>query len=141
MSVPPKSQPTHILAAGGIVRRSGPGGVEIAIVQRRRHGDLSLPKGKVDRGEALAAAAVREVREETGCLAAIVGPPDFVEYEVGGIPKLVVFFPMDLLAVGAIEDSDEVAEVVWMEAAEAAWRLSYAGERHLLLRMCPPTGG
>ncbi|MBK8098103.1 MAG: NUDIX hydrolase [Planctomycetes bacterium] len=141
MNVPPKSQPTHILAAGGIVRRSGPGGVEIAIVQRRRHGDLSLPKGKVDRGEGLQAAAVREVREETGCLAAIVGPPDFAEYEVGGIPKVVVFFPMDLLAVGAIEDADEVADVVWMTPDAALTRLSYAGERQVLRRMSPPIGG
>ena len=60
-------------AAGGVVWRPGADGdIEVALIHRPRYDDWSLPKGKLDRGEDLLTAAVREVREETG-LAVVVG--------------------------------------------------------------------
>ena len=55
-----------VKAAGGVVWRRGPGGIEVAVVHRPHHSDWSLPKGKLDPGESWEAAAVREVEEETG---------------------------------------------------------------------------
>ena len=43
--------------------------VEVAVIHRDRYDDWSLPKGKLDAGEHVLAAAVREVREETGVAA------------------------------------------------------------------------
>ena len=57
----------EVRAAGGVItRRSGAGDPEIALVHRPRYDDWSLPKGKLEGGEDFAAAALREVEEETG---------------------------------------------------------------------------
>ena len=62
------SPQSAILAAGGIVVRHDADGDKIAIVQRRRYpGEMALPKGKIEEGEAIPAAAQRETSEETGC--------------------------------------------------------------------------
>ncbi|MFP4635826.1 MAG: NUDIX hydrolase [Nitriliruptoraceae bacterium] len=57
-------------AAGGVILRDGVSGPEVLVVHRVRHGDWSLPKGKLDPGETAEEAAVREVEEETGVRAA-----------------------------------------------------------------------
>lgn len=57
---------TVIEAAGGIVWRDRQRN-RIAVVHRTKHGDWTLPKGKLHQGEDWIAAALREVREETGC--------------------------------------------------------------------------
>ena len=50
-----------VLAAGGVVRRAGRAGKEIAVVHRPRYDDWSLPKGKLEPGESAEAGALREV--------------------------------------------------------------------------------
>jgi len=52
-----------ILAAGAVVLRPGR---DVLLVHRPKYDDWSFPKGKLDRGEHVTAAAVREVQEETG---------------------------------------------------------------------------
>ena len=62
---------TLITAAGGIV--TNPSG-DILCIYRKGHWDL--PKGKVDPGESIQAAAIREVEEETHAFQLqITGPP------------------------------------------------------------------
>ena len=51
----------QIEAAGGVVQNERK---EVLLIFRRGHWDL--PKGKVDEGESLEEAAIREVKEETG---------------------------------------------------------------------------
>lgn len=60
-----------VLAAGAVVWRRRR---EVLLVHRPAYDDWSFPKGKLDPGEWLPAAAVREVGEETG-LAIRLGPP------------------------------------------------------------------
>jgi 8-oxo-dGTP pyrophosphatase MutT (NUDIX family) len=61
----------YIEAAGGLVRDAGG-----RLLMIRRNGFWDLPKGKVEPGETLEAAAVREVCEETGvCDLHITGGP------------------------------------------------------------------
>src|SRR3954452_4735919 len=60
-----------IMAAGAVVLRKGR---EVLVVHRPKYDDWSLPKGKVDPGEHVTAAAVREGAEETG-LRVRLGPP------------------------------------------------------------------
>lgn len=132
------------LAAGGVLERSGAQGIEIAVVHRKRYehtdgkaGDYVLPKGKVAPGEDLEATALREVREETGCEARIAGPVFESEYLAAGVPKLVAFFQMALVAEHPIEDDSEVSEVLWLSPSDASRRLTYESERAVLERMYP----
>ena len=59
-----------IEAAGGLVYNSKD---EILAIYRR--GSWDLPKGKIDKGESIEAAAVREVQEETGIQQLTLGKP------------------------------------------------------------------
>lgn len=49
-----------------VLLRHRQGDTKVLVVHRPRHKDWSLPKGKLDRGENVVAAAVRECDEETG---------------------------------------------------------------------------
>ena len=56
-----------ILAAGGVLWRPAGDSFEVLLIHRPRYDDWTLPKGKVDAGDADSiATALREVWEETG---------------------------------------------------------------------------
>ncbi len=136
--------PLYILAAGGIVERQDHDARRIAVIRRRRYadrdgepGDRVLPKGKLEPGESLEEAALREVGEETSCRAQITGPPLFCEYEVRGVPKVVAFFRMTSTGEKTDLDQSEVHAVDWLEPREALSALTYASERDLVARAYP----
>ena len=52
-------EPRDVRAAGAVVTRKGG---EVLLVHRPKYDDWSFPKGKLDRGEHVVTAAVREVR-------------------------------------------------------------------------------
>src|SRR3954463_2612241 len=84
-------------SAGGVVVRRMRGRFWVAAIEPNgRPGVLALPKGIVDRGERPEEAAQREVREETGLEATLLGPLDDVRYvyQRGGrrIFKIVRFY-------------------------------------------------
>lgn len=106
-----------------------------------RHGRLlwSLPKGHVEAGETPAAAAVREVAEETGITGRVLAPLGVIDFWfVAGdhrVHKTVHHFLL-LAECGELSDADiEVTEVCWVPLAEAAARLAYRSERRLLRRV------
>lgn len=57
-----------VAAAGGLIVGPGP-----CLLMMERDGKTDLPKGKVEKGEGLAAAAWREVEEETGLKNHVLG--------------------------------------------------------------------
>ncbi|MGC5016668.1 NUDIX hydrolase [Streptosporangium sp. DT93] len=121
-----------IRAAGALVWRDSPGAPEVAIVHRPAYDDWSFPKGKLKRGEHVIAAALREVTEETG-LTVELGrslPPS--RYVHRGRPKRVDHWVARMVAEGPFTANDEVDEVLWLPAAEAARRLSYEADAALL---------
>jgi 8-oxo-dGTP pyrophosphatase MutT (NUDIX family) len=125
------------IAAGGILWRQRKGHREFAIVQRQRYnGDYTLPKGKIDPDdETPLAAAIREVREETGWH---VEPVEFagpVTYAKEGRPKLVLYWSMQAThETGKGADTTEVAQVLWLDPKQAIEQLSYPLEREMLAR-------
>ena len=79
-----------IIAAGCLITRQGRKGVEVLLVHRPRYHDWSLPKGKVDVGEHITEAAVREVLEETGLVVALRRPLPLQTYQVDGVSGATV---------------------------------------------------
>jgi 8-oxo-dGTP diphosphatase len=125
-----------IPAAGGVVWREGPGGPRLAVVHRPKRGDWSLPKGKLCDGEGWEAAAVREVREETGCVCRLAEFAGSLWYVPGRTPKpkVVLYWNMELHREGDLDDGDEVDEVAWLKPRAALARLDRESERRVLLR-------
>ena len=122
-----KPESRLIKAAGAVAWRPGPDGrPEILLVHRRKYDDWSLPKGKVEPGEALPVTAVREVLEEGGARLALGRRLDSVRYNVGGRPKRVHYWSA---SVTSVDDhavpNDEVDKVEWVAADRAAERISY----------------
>jgi 8-oxo-dGTP pyrophosphatase MutT (NUDIX family) len=119
-----------IRAAGGVVRRDG----LIAVVHRPHRGDWSLPKGKLEPGEDDAAAAVREVLEETGCDAVIERDLGTVSYTVADRrPKSVRYYLMTARAAAA-DTAADVDVVRWLSPEGVEELLTYATDRDVLAR-------
>jgi 8-oxo-dGTP pyrophosphatase MutT (NUDIX family) len=121
-------------SAGGVVVR-GMEGRPFVVVVRVRDDILALPKGHPDGRESAAAAAQREVREETGVEAELVEKLGDIRYWYarGGdrVMKIVSFFLFRYRS-GSVADHDhEVEEALWIPLAEAPDRLAYKGEREM----------
>ncbi len=129
-----------VRAAGAVLRRrSVEGEVEVAVVHRPRHDDWSLPKGKLDPGEAWRDAAVREVEEETGFRCRPVRRLGRTRYrDARGRPKVVRYWLMDL-APGengqGFQPNREVDELRWCSPTEATELLTYPHDRPLVARI------
>jgi 8-oxo-dGTP pyrophosphatase MutT (NUDIX family) len=119
----------EVRAAGGVIVRDG----RVAVVHRPRHADWSLPKGKLDDDETWEQAAVREVEEETGIRARIVGELESARYrDSRGRPKMVRWYRMEVDDEGAFAASAEVDELRWLTRDEALRLLSYPHDRALV---------
>ena len=126
-------------SAGGVVVSRGQ---VITIVPVKRAADgrrvLGLPKGHPDGDETPEQAATREVAEETGVRAALVEELGDVEYhyERRGRPvrKVVRFFLFDYRGGDLADHDHEIETARWMDLADAARELSYAGEREMVSR-------
>jgi|SRR5215831_13217443 len=121
-----------IRAAGGLLWRLSDAGFEIAVVYRRRYNDWSLPKGKLKKGESWRDAALREVKEETGYDAKIIGFAGALAYYTDKGPKVVRFWHMTALGEPSTQIDDEVAEVAWLPLEAARERVHYSLEQGLL---------
>ncbi|GEL24544.1 putative hydrolase MutT/NUDIX [Pseudonocardia sulfidoxydans NBRC 16205] len=128
-----------VLAAGAVLWRAGTTGPEVGLVHRPRYDDWSLPKGKLDRGEHLATAAVREVVEETGHHIRIGRRLGDTRYDVEDGAKLVRYWAGESLG-GAFEPNDETDELRFLTPADACGLLTYAHDRTVLRRFAahPP---
>lgn len=123
-----------ITGAGGLLWRKGSESfLEIALVHRVRYGDWTLPKGKPEAGESPLEAALREVREETGYEAQVLGFAGAVAYETSNGPKLVRFWNMTpQTETRRPLDASEVGETAWLTPGEACLRMNYPLERALV---------
>jgi ADP-ribose pyrophosphatase YjhB (NUDIX family) len=126
-------------SAGGVVIRRIRGEWHAAVIQPAGKDVWALPKGLVDRNEAPADTALREVREETGVEGRLLGKLGDVRYvytwKGERVFKIVSFFLVRYSRgrLGAIPPAmrREVSAARWVPLAEAARVLAYTGEREM----------
>ena len=121
-------------SAGGVVVRRMEGRPFVGVV-RVRDAILALPKGHPNGDESAAAAARREVREETGVEAELVEKLGDIRYWYarGGrrVMKVVSFFLFRYRSGDVADHDHEVEEALWIPLEEAPERLAYEGEREM----------
>ncbi len=129
------------VSAGGLVFEDRPDGRWVVLISRRNAaGQLqwTLPKGGLEEGEDLEAAAVREVEEETGLLSEIREKLGVVDYWFVWRPeevryhKYVHYYLMAHISGDTQVHDDEAEDVVWMPITEAIARLTHTNERRLV---------
>jgi 8-oxo-dGTP pyrophosphatase MutT (NUDIX family) len=139
MSTEPRPPVEREVSAGGVVVR---GDDVMVVVPTRRAADgkrvLALPKGHIDADETAAQAAAREVREEGGVDAELVGELGDVRYwyqrDGRRIAKVVHFFLFRYVAGDPADHDHEIEEARWMPLQEARTALTYKGEREMVQR-------
>jgi 8-oxo-(d)GTP phosphatase len=115
----------EIRAAGAVVWRSGPQGMETALVHRPRYDDWSFPKGKALPGEHILLTAVREVAEEAGVRVALGRRLATTRYVAEGRPKQVHYWAARPVSPDGFAPGDEVDALSWLPLPAASETLSY----------------
>jgi 8-oxo-dGTP diphosphatase len=131
-------EPRDVRAAGAVVTRKGG---EVLLVHRPKYDDWSFPKGKLDRGEHVVTAAVREVAEETG-LDVRLGPAlSSQRYRMSnGRFKTVEYWTGRVIGsddVSRYRPNDEIDCVQWVPWDAAMRRLTYSYDRDTLAEAKP----
>lgn len=129
-----------VFAAGALCWREVDGQLLIAIIHRKRYGDWSWPKGKVDPGESLPQAAVREIREETGLkvkLGVHLGTQKYMLQN--GAAKEVHYWAARVsdksLAESTFKPDEEVERIEWKTPKEIDDLLSYEQDKEFLVKL------
>lgn len=103
-------------AAGGLVIRTAANGREVLMIHDA-YGHLAVPKGHLEAGESWEDAAIREIAEETGIRAHIIGSLGRVEYPIERDGK-PIRKQVRLFLLEAIDEADEpVAQEAEVRAA------------------------
>lgn len=126
-------------AAGCVVYRYDGAGVPLILLIHDKYGRWTLPKGHLKAGESEQAAAVREVREETGAsgeLGPLVGRAAYVVMK-NGVPhdKQVVFFLLRASSATAMpQDEEGISAADWFVPSQALALIGYSQVRDILVR-------
>jgi len=144
------------ISAGGVVLRQIDGVWNVALIEpqkesskpaksprKRTRAVLALPKGLVDPGEKPMAAALREVKEETGIVAELVTKLVDIKYvyvrtwgDGERVFKVVSFYLLRYVS-GEIDNLTpdmriEVKRAFWVPLDDANRQLAYSNERKVL---------
>jgi 8-oxo-dGTP pyrophosphatase MutT (NUDIX family) len=148
-------------SSGGVVYKKD-GNLVLWLVTKSTTSDLypdpvwRLPKGWIDNDapdipgpmasgrvkadeESLQKAALREVAEEGGVSARIVQKIETIKYvfntpDVGKILKFVTFYLMEFITELPEGHDEETSEVDWLIFEDAKKRLSFSGEKQMLVK-------
>lgn len=134
------------VSAGGVVWKRGPRGPLVAFMLDP-FGKWTFAKGHVrrGRGESLAAAALRETREEMGLPVLALQEPlgateiwfrDRFEHRGALVHKRITFFLMEAPAHarGVPARRERISRMAWVPASRAAGFASYANTQAIIKR-------
>jgi 8-oxo-dGTP pyrophosphatase MutT (NUDIX family) len=133
----PEECVVRYIAAGGVVVHDG----RVLVLRRPSRGEVRLPKGHVEPGEAAAETALREVGEESGyadlVLGADLGAQEVIFDHAGRrYERTERYFLMTL--AGDVESADsggeEQFDPVWLAWDDALEALSFDAEREWVRR-------
>lgn len=126
----------HEKSCGAVVFSQFDGAWHVLLIRHEHGRHISFPKGHVEAGESERQTAEREILEETGVRVSVdtgfraenryMARPD--------VEKLVVFFIAVADEQKPIAQEGEVAVAEWVDAGEAAGRLTYEQDRRILRR-------
>ena len=126
-----RSVVVRVPQAGGLVVRDDDDRVTVLLVRAKKDPRVWVfPKGHIEPGESAAEAAVREVEEEAGVVAELLGPigaPQ--EFQSGKEQVSVQYFLMRARSESA---SSEGREKRWFPVDEALRALSFEDARQLV---------
>jgi 8-oxo-dGTP pyrophosphatase MutT (NUDIX family) len=126
------------VSSGGVAfRQNADATIDVALILVGHRARWQLPKGTIEPGEAPEAAALREVREETGLSTEVVEPLEVIEYWYVGdhagrrtrFHKKVHFFLMRYVSGDVADHDHEVIDSRWMPIDDAIEKLAFKNER------------
>jgi len=127
-----------VVAAGAVPWRVAGGKLQVLVVYRKHHRDVSIPKGKVDPGETLPHTAAREVFEETGLKVSLgpsLGSAHYIQ-PTNGKPKIVHYWAAEVDPVAEAKSkfvsNDEIFALEWLSVKKAIAALTYEHDRELV---------
>jgi len=128
-----------LLAAGTLCWNDHAGKVRVLLVRPAGRAEYGFPKGKVDPGETVQEAAVRETREETGLevtLGASLGTSDYSL--PAGRDKTVRYWSAevgdDAVKKMSFRPNAEIAAAEWVSIRSARARMTHERDREVLDR-------
>ena len=107
----------------------------LLVTARKRRKRWVLPKGRVKRGEAPRAAAVRECREEAGVTGRVVAPAGVAEYGTKAGRMRIEYFIIEFRR--EVEQDEDDREHQWCAIEDGIALLTYASARRVLLEAHP----
>ena len=129
--------PGPIPAVGVVcLRRDAQGGDEVLLIRRGkppREGEWSLPGGRIERGETVRDAALRELVEETGVQARLVGLIDVVDgiFREAGRHYVLIDY-VAVWVAGEPVAGDDAVEAAFMPFEDALERVVWDETRRIL---------
>jgi len=132
------------ISSGGVVFRKTRAGVKILLLRKKgKKGLWVLPKGKVDQGESLEDAALREEREETGLqnikIFKKIGKENYFFRRIWQDKKLVAktvyYFLVESSRGKSIPQKEEgFAEAKWFSMNELLNKIAYKESKKILTK-------
>ncbi len=128
------------ISAGGVVFKKEDANIFVLLIAVKNSTVWTLPKGLVEKGEDTKRAAIREVKEETGCTGEIIDFIDKVDIwfylkeknENTRHHKLIYYYLIKYRE-GSPKDHDfEVDDVKWFLIDEAIEKATYKRDRLIL---------
>ena len=128
------------ISAGGVLFKMEDKTFFVLLIATKNHTVWTLPKGLIEKGEDPETAAIREVKEETGCLGKIVKLIDKIDIwfyskendEKTRHHKLIYYYLMKFVEGDTAQHDYEVDDAKWFNIDEAISVATYPKDRVIL---------